>query len=177
MIRIPLFVFALLLNAACATNHSEIEVNISTQPPGKAHGSNARFRYRLETQASPKEIWDRWMDVANWKAWDLGLKDARSAPLALNVVGTIVPHSGPKSKFTVTEFNESEFLYAFQNKLPGGMLTVRRSIVGKAPTIIQHEIVFTGLTGWLFAQAMGSSFRKALPETMHKLVSLAEGAE
>ncbi|MEM7220442.1 MAG: polyketide cyclase [Pseudomonadota bacterium] len=152
-------------------------MNNTAEPPAETHGSNRDFSYQLQTNASADAIWGVWMDVANWKDWDLGLKDARSEPLALGIQGTVVPRSGPESKFKVTEFNESTYTYAFENNLPGGRLTVCRTIISTSPTIIEHRVTFSGLTGWLFGRIMGGGFKMALPPTMHKLAEIAEGGE
>lgn len=172
---LALSLLPLFLASACASSQEEAVLNKSVQPPGQAQGSKGHFRYQLETSASPEAIWDVWMDVAGWKNWDLGLEDARSGPLGLHVEGTVVPRSGPEAKFVVTEFDETKHTYAFQNNLPGGRLTVRRTVVSTSPTVIEHEVEFSGLTGWLFAQLLGGGFRQALPPTMHKLAAIAEG--
>lgn len=175
MTRIATILIAVLLTSACASTQQEIIVNNTAQAPGEARGSNGHFRYQLQTDASPAAVWAIWIDVENWKDWDLGLKDARSAPLAFGIEGIVVPRSGPESRFKVTEFDETTYTYAFQSNMPGGKLTVRRTVVSVSPTVIEHEVNFSGFSGWLFGQILGRGFKKALPPTMHKLADIAEG--
>jgi hypothetical protein len=142
--------------------------------PLVADGNNKVFRYDVTTAASPAAVWAVWMDVAGWGRWDLGLESARSeGALAAGVKGQIVPRSGPASRFRVTAFVPLQS-YAFETALPLAKLTVRRAIVGTAPTVIRHEVRFSGLLAGVWAGRFGPSFRAALPPTMHKLVTIAE---
>lgn len=144
--------------------------------PRAAIGSNSAFHHDLATVASPAAIWAVWMDVPGWGRWDEGLKSAIStAPLARGVTGRIMPRSGPPSRFVVTEFIAGNS-HAFETALPLAKLTVRRSIISTAPTVIRHEVTFSGWLGGFWAARFGPGFRQALPPTMEGLVGIAEAS-
>lgn len=142
-----------------------------------AAGSNRAFHHEVTTRATPEAVWAVWMNVPGWGRWDAGLKSASSpAPLALGVTGRIVPHNGPASRFVVSQFSVGKS-HAFETALPLARLTVRRTIIGTDPTVIRHDVSFSGLLAGFWAARFGPSFRQALPPTMARLVALAEAGQ
>ena len=137
--------------------------------------SNKHFWNTVKTSAEPEKIWDIWTDVANWKKWDSGLKDASlNGPFQLKAKGKIISLEGRTSRFKVTEFNPG-ISYTFKTNLPLGALHVKRYLqVKQGVTFFTHEVWFTGLTGGLFAKQFGPEFRSLLPEVMEKIKKLAE---
>ena len=143
----------------------------------RAEGSNRSFSHQITTTAAPSQIWKVWMDVANWKDWDLGLKDASSdGPLKHGATGMIVPRRGSASQFTITEF-EFQNAYTFETDLPAAKLIVEREIIKTNPTTIEHRVRFTGRLSGVWALALGPGFRRALPPTMDRLAEIAEGKQ
>lgn len=141
-----------------------------------AGGSDQAFHHEVTTGASPEAIWALWMDVPGWGCWDAGLKSASSrAPLARGVTGRIVPQRGPAARFVVSAFAPSDH-YAFETALPLARLTVRRTIIATSPTVIRHDVAFSGLLAGFWAARFGPGFRRALPPTMDRLVALAGDA-
>lgn len=137
--------------------------------------SNKHFWYSMETTASPDEIWSIWTDVANWKDWDSGLKDASiKGEFKLNAKGMITSLEGRKSKFKIVEFDEGKS-YTFKTKLPLGGLYVKRYLeVKDGKTIFTHEVWFKGMTRGIFAKAFGGEFREMLPDVLGNIKGIAE---
>lgn len=75
----------------------------------------------------------------------------------------------------MSEFDEGRS-YAFVTQMPGATLTVRRTIVRAGPPLVfRHEVSFDGPLAGFWADRFGPSFRTALPPTMERLATLAEG--
>lgn len=143
-------------------------------PSAETSGTNRAFSYDVTTTASPARVWALWTDVSTWKTWDRELKDAELAgPMRLGSSGTIISLSGSSAAFEVTEFDPGSS-YTFVTNLPLAKLTIRRSIVGTAPTRFRHEVSFSGAAAAMFAMALGPGFRAALPPTMREIAALAE---
>ncbi|MEM8763558.1 MAG: polyketide cyclase [Bacteroidota bacterium] len=148
--------------------------------PGAGKGqteepSNKHFWNTVKTTASPEKIWNIWIDVAHWKSWDIGLKDAEmEGSFDLKAKGHIISLEDRKSKFKVTEFTEGQS-YTFKTNLPLGALYVRRYLsVEKDTTFFTHEVWFKGITAGLFAKQFGPKFRDLLPEVMENIKNMAE---
>ena len=137
--------------------------------------SNKHFWNTVETTASPEQIWNIWIDVARWKNWDTGLKDAEmEGAFGLNEKGRIISLENRKSKFKVTEYTEGQS-YTFKTNLPLGALYVRRYLrVEKGTTFFTHEVWFKGISAGIFAKQFGPKFRALLPEVMENIKNFAE---
>ncbi|WP_179379251.1 SRPBCC family protein [Jannaschia marina] len=140
-------------------------------------GTKRSFRDVRTTNAAIAAIWSAWMDVPNWKAWDVGLRDARAeTPLHLGARSTITDRSGRVVPFEIVRFEEG-WSYAIANPLPlGGRLVVERTITATDPTGFRHDVRFEGFGGVLLAPILGRQFRVMLPEAMDRLAALAEAA-
>ena len=149
---------------------SVMQAHAQGQQPTDKH-----FWYTLETQATPEAIWQVWTDVAQWKDWDTGLKDATmEGPFELNARGTITSLEGRKSKFTVVAIEQGQS-YTYKTKLPLGSLYVKRNLKQEeGQTIFTHEVWFAGLTKGLFAKAFGARFRGMLPGVLQNIKRIAE---
>ncbi|MEM9025263.1 MAG: SRPBCC family protein, partial [Bacteroidota bacterium] len=122
--------------------------------------TDKHFWHSATTTAAADTIWAIWTDVAAWKNWDTGLRDAvMSEPFALGASGTIISLEGRKSRFTVVAFEPGK-AYTFRTKLPLGSLYVKRFLEADGATVrFTHEVWFRGFTGGLFARAFGKRFR------------------
>ena len=144
----------------------------------RADGSLRRFHHTEVTTAPPEAIWQRWMDVAGWPAWDTEITSASAdAPLALGVTGSLVS-GGRTSAFEIVAF-EPERHYAYAVSLPAGRLVVDRRLepVEGGGTRFTHTVSLKGFGGWLLGSMLGRPFRKALPGVMRSLRDLAESPD
>jgi hypothetical protein len=137
--------------------------------------TNKHFWHTVETTANPETIWNIWTDVANWKNWDLGLKDASmDETFSLHAKGNIISLEGRKSKFKIVALEEGKS-YTFKTKLLLSSLYVKRSLtVQDGKTLFTHEVWFKGFTAGIFAKAFGGDFRALLPKAMDKIKEIAE---
>lgn len=161
----------IVLSTSAAGEEMETMTNTETE------GTDRAFSYEVTTMASPDQVWVLWTDVATWKMWDKGLKDAvLSEPMQRGSKGKIIPLSGPSASFTVTDF-DPKISYTFVTNLPLAKLTIRRSIVGTSPTRFRHEVSFSGAMAGTFAKRLGPGFRAALPPAMREIAALAERSD
>ena len=137
--------------------------------------TDAHFWYTESTTAEPEVIWNIWTDVANWKQWDIGLKDAGlSEEFTLNAKGYIIDNDGRKSKFKVTEFEEG-ISYTYKVPLFLSSLNIKRYLeVKNGQTYFTHEVWFKGITKGIFVKMLGAEFRQMLPEVLQNIKRLAE---
>lgn len=137
--------------------------------------TDRHFWHSLETNASAEKIWNIWTDVAHWKTWDTGLKDASlTGNFELNARGIIISLEDRKSKFTVVEYIEGKS-YTFKTRLPLGSLYVKRYLeTGEGVTRFTHEVWFEGLIKGIFAKAFGADFRDKLPGVLENIKNIAE---
>lgn len=140
-----------------------------------AQQSNTHFSHTVITTAAPERIWQIWTDVANWKAWDKGLKAAElSGPFVAGSTGKLIPDKGPTSRFKLTEVVAGQS-YTFKTKLPLGALYVKRTLGQQnGKTAFTHEVWFTGLTKGIFGNALGKNYRNILPDVMTTIKTIAE---
>ena len=130
------------------------------------------FAHTLETRA-PKKIWQRWTEVETWHEWDTEIKQASLQDnFKLGARGSLVPKTGPRSSFTVTELTPQK-RYTFVTNLPLCKLHVKRYLSEDGGTFT-HEVRFTGLLAPLFGRLLGERFQKVLPEVMENLRERAE---
>lgn len=145
-------------------------------PQVLAEGSHIHFKHTMTTSASKEQIWSLWTRPETWGSWDGGLKSAQvDGVFKQGARGQLIDVSGRSSSFTITVV---ELLrnYAFEVKLPLARLTVRRffEASGNGETIFTHDVRFSGLSAWIFAQIYGPGFRAELPHTMQRLAEFAE---
>ena len=133
------------------------------------------FEATRETSADPDRIWRIWTDVAGWKNWDSGLRDASLAgAFVAGAKGKIVALNGRTASFRVTEV-EAGVSYTYRVKLPLAALELRRRLEQTGGrTIFTHQVRFVGLLGGVFARVLGKRFRELLPEVMENVKALAE---
>ncbi len=137
--------------------------------------NNKHFSHIMQTVASPDAVWNIWTDVANWKDWDTGLKDASmKTNFKLGSKGSITSLEGRKSKFKVVSYKKG-ISYTLKTKLPLGSLYIKRTLQKKDSSVyFIHEVWFKGLTSNLFAKRFGPKFRAMLPEVMEEIKRIAE---
>ncbi len=141
--------------------------------------SNQHFRAKATTSATVAAVWQVWTDVPNWPEWDTGLKEASlDGELALGATGTLLPQSGPRSTFTVSEW-DPQSSYAFTTDLPLAQLTVRRTILraDEGAVMFEHEVFFSGFLGSVFGWVLGRDFRDQLPKVVQAVAARAEKME
>lgn len=132
--------------------------------------------HTVTSTASPHAIWARLADVPNWPDWDHGVDWVRlDGPLAPGTKGTLKPDGGPRTPFTVTEVDPGRRMTDV-SRLPLARLTFEHTI---APTpqggaTLTHHVTITGPLKALFARLIGRDIAADLPETMGRLVALAE---
>ena len=133
------------------------------------------FSASRKTPAPPERIWRLWTDVANWKTWDTGLRDARmERPFSVGRPGVIVDLQGRESAFRVTECIPN-VTYTYRVKLPLAALLITRFLrVSDGRTTFTHEVRFVGVLGGLFAFLLGRGFQKMLPGVVDNVKRLCE---
>jgi hypothetical protein len=144
-------------------------MNISAQQ------TNYHFSHTDSTSSASKKIWNVWTDIATWKQWDKGLKEATlEGDFKVGAKGKLIPIKGPKSKFLITEV-VPEKSYTFKTKIPFGWLIIKRYLEEKEGKIyFTHDVLFTGLLKKILGNKLGKSYRAMLPSVMNEIKNIAE---
>lgn len=140
-----------------------------------AQQTNYHFYATDSTTAASYKIWQIWTDVANWKQWDKGLKDAAiDGAFKVGATGKIRPDKGPTSKFIVTELVPNT-AYTFKTKISFGWLVIKRTLAVKDDkTFFTHNVAFTGLLKKVLGKKLGRNYRAMLPGVLREIKQIAE---
>lgn len=143
-----------------------------------AQETDQHFSHTVTTSASLKSLWEIWTDVARWKEWDKGLKDASvKGPFEPGTKGKLIPDKGPRSTFKITEVIIHQ-TYTFKTRIPLGWLVIKRMAKAEQGfTIFTHEVFFTGPFAKYFGKRLGRKYRLILPDVMQQVKQLAEQLE
>jgi hypothetical protein len=103
-----------------------------------AQQSNDHFSHSVTTTATPERIWELWTDVANWKRWDTGLKEASlEGSFREGAKGGLIPDKGPAAKFKIVDVRQGES-YKLKTRIPFGWLIVSRHLEQKDGPLALH---------------------------------------
>ncbi len=140
-----------------------------------AQQTNFHFSHTDSTLANSKKIWNVWTDVANWKQWDKGLKDAvLYGEFIKGAKGKLIPEKGLKSKFVISELIPNQS-YTFKTKIPFGFLIIKRTLeVKEGRTYFTHDVQFTGLLKKTFGKKLGKNYKAMLPQVLTEIKQIAE---
>lgn len=133
------------------------------------------FQNRIETTASPSDLWTVWTDVSSWKNWDTGLKDASlEGDFKVGARGKIISLGGRSARFQITEIDPNRS-YTFKTKLPFCSMYIRRySEKIEGNLFFTHQVWFKGLASGYFFKQLGPEFKRMLPQVMENVKNLAE---
>ncbi len=150
-------------------------ISILSIAQAKAKQSNFHFSHTDSTYASSEKIWLVWTDVAHWKQWDKGLKEAfLDGEFKLGAKGLLIPDQGPQSHFIINAYEPNKS-YTFKTKIPFGWLIIKRSLEVKgALTYFTHDVEFTGILKKLLGRKLGKKYRAMLPHVMSEIKQIAE---
>jgi hypothetical protein len=137
--------------------------------------TNDHFSHTDSTIASSDKIWQIWIDVANWKQWDKGLKEASvNGEFMVGTTGKLIPEKGPKSKFVISELVPNKS-YTFKTKIPFGWLIIKRTLeVKEGKTFFTHDVQFTGFLKKILGNKLGKNYRAMLPSVLSEIKQIAE---
>ncbi len=137
--------------------------------------SNHHFSFTIPVNTTAQNVWQTLIDVQNWHQWDTELIEANlEGDFAVHTKGTLIPKSGPKLKFYISEIILMQS-YTFNTIMPVGELVIKRSLnVEDGVVYFTDDIAFTGFLKRIFGFMLGGQFRKVLPEVMNKFKEIAE---
>jgi hypothetical protein len=137
--------------------------------------SNHHFSFTIPVNAPIQNVWQTLIDVQNWHQWDTELLEANlEGDFVVHAKGTLIPKSGPKLKFYISEIVSMQS-YTFNTIMPVGELVIKRSLkVENEVLYFTDDIAFTGFLKVIFGFMLGGQFRKVLPEVMNKFKEIAE---
>lgn len=137
--------------------------------------SNHHFSFTIPISTSAQNVWQTLIDVQHWHQWDTEIIEANlEGDFAVQTKGTLIPKSGPKLKFYISEIVPLQS-YTFNTIMPVGELVIKRSLkVENEVVYFTDDIAFTGFLKMAFGLMLGGQFKKVLPEVMNKFKEIAE---
>lgn len=133
-----------------------------------------QVEHRVETTASPADVWRRWATIQDWPTWDDSILWARfRGVLSLGSRGSIKYRSGEVLNFQVIVCT------------PGHAFTCRARTLGTVirlsfqlepsdlGTRLVHRVEISGPLTWLLSLTLGRRIGKTLPAATRKLARLA----
>lgn len=140
------------------------------------------FKYSAQTSASKARVWELWKDVEHWKHFDERLQYSYldgDKVFKLGATGVLKGKGAPKTKFTITEFNDG---VSFVERLH---LPLYQSIDLKryyeedvnGQTVFTHEVQFIGSLRYLYYLILAGPFKKDLKLVVNLLKVRAEEAD
>jgi hypothetical protein len=132
------------------------------------------------TTASPQAIWELWAEVANRTSWDDGLEWARiDGPFQQGASGQVKLRDQPPRRFQIIECQPIR-RYTDRFYLPmGTTMDWHHSVEERGPNQRQvtFRVVANGPTSLVLAPVLRRILQGELPQTVDKLITLAEHPE
>jgi hypothetical protein len=137
--------------------------------------SNTHFSVTVPINSSLDRVWENLIDVENWHQWDTEIKSAKlDGYFALGAKGTMIPKTGPKLKFYISEFSPKQS-YTFNTIMPVGELVIQRTLIlDNGQVYFTDDIKFTGFLKHVFGLMLGKNFKSVLPEVLQKFKTMLE---
>lgn len=131
------------------------------------------------TTARPEAIWNLWADVPNRTRWDSGLVWARlNGPFQQGATGEVKLKDQPTRRFEVIE-SQPPSRYTDRFFLPMGTCMNWHHSIDEQDhdrRQVTFRVEVTGPTALILAPIVKHVLDGELPETVDRLVSIAEGA-
>jgi hypothetical protein len=127
------------------------------------------------TSASAAEIWRIWTDVEHSPIWDTDVAwSSLDGPFFVGTRGAFKLKEGPKLSFVLDQVAYQQH-YSNTVKLPGIALTFSHHIepLSAQEIRITHGAVIRGPVGFMLAPLLKLKLRKALTDSLQRMVALA----
>jgi hypothetical protein len=136
-----------------------------------------KVEHSIETSAAPREVWDLWVDVAGWPAWNADIEAIELAgPFAAGGTIRMTPIGQEPIELRIAEAVEPE---QFVDEADLGEIVVRtihraeQSDGGR--TRVTYRMEITGPAADTLGPQIGPEISGDFPETLAALVERAEG--
>jgi hypothetical protein len=122
------------------------------------------------TQLTATQIWDKYVDVPNWKSWDTTVESSSiNGEFVEGTKGLIKPKDAPQIEFEITTLTKYIF-FRTTAKLPLAHIDFDHTIVDDgANIIITHSIHINGFLSPLYKVLMSKTLSKGLDQTLMNL--------
>jgi len=131
--------------------------------------------HTIATNASKESVWKMWADVENWPKWDKGVEWCRmDGEFKVGSTYTLKPVGGPEAKAQITDCQPLK-RFADITNLPLAKMEFVHELAEETDGLhVTHRVTISGPLGFFFAQVIGKDTARDLPETIARLISVAE---
>ena len=133
------------------------------------------FEHGADSAAGPHDVWQRYVDVANWSEWSReGVEWSRlDGPFAVGTRGTSKPSGSPRLRFTLAAV-EPDTMFASEAKLPGARLRFEHVIEPRPPGCrITHRFTLDGPLASLYTRFVKKGIERGLGDGVDRLAAIA----
>jgi Polyketide cyclase / dehydrase and lipid transport len=137
--------------------------------------SNTHFSFTVPINNSLEKVWTNLTDVETWHEWDTELISAKlDGVFTLGAKGTMIPKTGPKLKFYISEYSPQKS-YTINTVMPVGELVIKRTLkLENSQVYFTDDIRFTGWLKYVFGVMLGNKFKNILPEVLQNFKRISE---
>ena len=137
--------------------------------------SNSHFSFTVSINNTIEKVWETLINVPTWHLWDTELIEAKlNGNFEAGATGTMIPKSGPKLKFYISEVTIHKS-YTINTIMPIGELVIKRNLTQNGNKVdFTDDIQFTGFLKSIFGLMLGKKFKEVLPEVLNKFKIIAE---
>lgn len=127
------------------------------------------------TEVNAGQVWKVLADVSRWHEWDSEIEWTRIDGLpGLNQDFYLKPKGGPKTRITISGFEEPGFFADISHLLLGKMVTSHTLTQNGPELTIRVEIRITGLLTFLWKKVIGENQISGGPEQTRRLIEKAK---
>jgi len=129
----------------------------------------------VATTAKPEVIWNRWIDLASWKQWNISvISSSLKGGFRLGSTGEICMKNAQNAAFEVT-FVQPDKGFDLMSHVWGGTLTFQQRIesVGGVQRI-SVAVIAEGWLSFIYGYSMRYALKNELPACLTQLALLVE---
>jgi uncharacterized protein YndB with AHSA1/START domain len=133
--------------------------------------------HSIETSATPREVWDLWVDVAGWPAWNADIEEIELAgSFAAGSTIRMTPIGQETIELRIAEAVEPELSVDEADLGEIVVRTIHRAEqFDGGRTRVTYRMEITGPAADTLGQQIGSEISGDFPQTLAALVERAEG--
>ncbi|MEH6945174.1 hypothetical protein [Bacillus sp. JJ722] len=135
------------------------------------------YQNSVVTTASPRSIWNLYLNASEWTKWDKSISDAKpDGSFEKGTTGYLTPIGQEPFYFSLAEVKENEY---FSNvtylKQEGIQINFYHLLeIEENKTKVTHGVIISGPNAETLGSQIGPTIKMGIPEAMSNLVSLAE---
>lgn len=132
------------------------------------------IKHTIETKATPKQIWEIWQDVANWKNWDQQIELSQiDGPFQTGTYGHTKFTGTPLFKTLLTQVEPLKLVVQEAYLSFAKVISYQSMNQIGDKTQVTFQVEIRGLLSFFFACMLGRFIKKKIPAEMEEMLKRA----